>query len=222
MTKTFINSKDLGVWVHTWWKRDGVRDPTIDSMDASDAAGRYEVLRQAPSECPVEFFMGCMRDMCDRFDWIVRIEDDTVVNEHLIHNVCTWAVPFEEPRFGMGFLSAPELALADTLHTAYGEVHATPWRKFRGMHFGGGMLWKADTFRGIADDVEACLLQWIREDRLACAVCPSSVLYDRGLRAYFHLPSLVRIDLSIPRSTDGLVLDESDFGSQPFDRKFRR
>ena len=215
-----IDPSRLIVWVQTWYKRDGVRDKTLASLEASDVGKNYEVVRQPEGECCVNYYVRAMKRFCRDYDWILRIEDDTIVNRHLLHNVCTWPAPHGEPKFGMGFLSVTHPVLKDAAHIGYGEKHKTPWRNYRGMHFGGGMLYKADLFRERAGKIKRCMCQW--HPKFAAAVCPSAALFDDGYRAYFHLPSLVRIDLAIPRSLDGKVVDESKYGTQPFDENWRR
>jgi hypothetical protein len=218
--RQYIQPKDLHIWVQTWWKRDGVRDTTLRSLEASDVGKGYEVRRQPEESGCVDYFIATMREICGSYKWVLRIEDDTIVNRHLLHNVLTWPVPHVEPKFGMGFLSVTNPVLKDHPHIGLGEKLKTPWRNYNGMHFGGGMLWRSDLFMARLARIEACLRKW--QPRFAAAVCPSSVFFEDGLRAYFHVPSIVRIDLSIPRSRDGKVVPEARFGSQPFDVKFRR
>lgn len=220
MTHVYIDPSQLGIWVNTWWKRDGVRDATLASLDASDSAGRYQVRRQTESDCCVQFFCNVMRELCETYTWVLRIEDDVLVNRHIVHNVTTWPAPHVEPKFGMGFLSVTHPVLADKAHVGYGEKLKTPWRKHRGMHFGGGLLWKSSDFLPRIHRIQKCLCEW--RPMFAAAVCPSSILFDDGLRSYFHLPSLVKIDLSIPRSRDDKLIGEAVYGTQPFDADFRR
>jgi hypothetical protein len=222
MTTQYIDPARMCVWVHTWWKRDGVRDATLRSLDASDAAGRYEVCRQGEDQCKVHFFISTIQEMCSsgKYDWILRLEDDTIVNKHLIHNVCTWPVPHVEPKFGMGFLSVTDPVLKDSAHVGVGEKLKTPWRKYeKGVHFGGGILWEALTLAPRINRIKGCMCR--TPGHLSCAVCPSTIFFQDGLRSYWHVPSLVRIDLKIPRH-DGKVVGENIYGSQPFDAKFRR
>ena len=222
MTKQYIDPSKIYVWVHTWWKRDDVRKATLASLDTSDAAGLYHVHRQDESHCKVHFFIHTMRTICamEDYDWILRLEDDTLVNKHLIHNVCTWPVPHVEPKFGMGFLSVSNPVLKDTPHIAYGEKLKTPWRNYKAMHFGGGILWNRREFQKRIRRIKKCMCRHV--PHLACAVCPSQVFREDGLRSYFHVPSIVKIDLSYARHVDGKVIGEGVHGTQPFDRDFRR
>lgn len=222
-TNPFIRPDELYVWVHTWWGRDGVRDATLRSLDASDTKDRYHVHRQGKEHEKVTFFIETMRSICadPKNKWILRLEDDTIVNRFLVHNTCRWAAPHKEPHFGMGFLSVPNPVLSDKSRLGRGEVLGTPWRKNEGgMHFGGGILWKSSIFSAAMADVENCLRRHL--PNLACAVCPSSVFFKKGLRSYFHVPSLVKIDLTLPRHLDGKSPGEAFYGTQPFSENYKR
>ena len=222
MAELYIKPSNLYVWVHTWWKRDNVVGATLASLDESDARNRYGVHRQREENDKIQFFIDVMRLACSRkgVKWVVRIEDDTVVNKHLIHNICTWPAPHVEANFGMGFLSVPTLALEDTAHVEYGEVQKTPWRNYElGMHFGGGVLYNAKLFSDHVVKIRECMET--HRPGLASSICPSQVFFEQGLRSYFHVPSLVKIDLTIPRY-DGKVVGESVYGPQPFDPEFKR
>jgi hypothetical protein len=199
-----------------------VVDATLDSLNQSDAKGEYAVHRQRRENDKKQFFVDTMRMLCSRkdIDWILRLEDDTLVNKHLIHNVCTWPVPHAEYKFGVGFLSVTDPILADSGRVALGENLQTRYRNcVNGVHFGGGMLWSRELFKKHFDEIAACIFGY--RGQLAPAICTSKVFLKHGLRSYWHIPSIVKIDTTLPRF-DGKVVGEAVYGTQPFDPEFRR
>jgi hypothetical protein len=180
----------------------------------------FVVERQSEKDDRVKFAINAWQRAIDSGKkWILRLEDDVLVNRYLLHNVCSWRSPHVEPKFGLGFLSVPGLVLTDRARIAYGEKLRTPFRNWPEMHFGGGMLIRAEVLKPVLDQYEACLSLG-KSLRNSC--CLSKVLYAKGLRSYFHLPSIVRINLALPRGSDGKVIPESVFGTQPYEEKFRR
>jgi len=106
-----ISESRVKIWVHTCAPRLDKLGPTIQSLDESDAKGKYEIL-----ECPAgkldaanEWWAETMLRLASEEPegegphCIVRLEDDVIVNHHLLHNVCSWpALGFAD--FGMGLI----------------------------------------------------------------------------------------------------------------------
>lgn len=108
---------DIFVWVQTTRKRDA--QPTLDSIEASDIGTRYHVCEDPQPRVTLEdyvslqqWWMDASLEMADRaeragYSWILRLEDDILVNEHILHNATSWAAP-RDPRFGYGTFFTPD------------------------------------------------------------------------------------------------------------------
>ncbi len=214
----FIDPKTLRVWVHTWWARTEVMQGTLKSLDASDAAGIYTVEVQGKVD-PITFYIETLARMCLEAEWILRFEDDTLVNRHILHNVGAWNVPYSEPDFGIGYLSVPQNVRDDAEHVGRGAVTGCPYRKYPELHFGGCMLFQSSTLHPRLEAIEAGMrghphAAW---GQYAFACAPSAAMWRDGLEAYFHTPTLVMLDLKAPRNSDGAVLGEAAYGPQSLD-----
>jgi hypothetical protein len=105
----------IRTWVHACTTRSEKHGPTIESLDDSDLKGRYELI-----ECPSWKDVGIPainKWWCDTMvrlatepfeggsppDFVVRLEDDVVVNKHILHNIETWP-SLQENDFGMGLI----------------------------------------------------------------------------------------------------------------------
>lgn len=189
-----IDSRKLLVWVHTWHGRDDLRGPTIASLDASDAAGRYEVLRQPEGYPRDDFFLNALQHMAERpdIDWTLRLEDDVIVNKHLVHNVCRWRAPVHR-LFGAGWLSVTNQMLDDTAHISrQGDFRC---REYMACHFAGGVLMSTKLLGQLMPRIEERMR---KPGSFAPGVSISSAVWKAGRRVFFHEPSLVKIDGTVP------------------------
>lgn len=205
-------------WVHTWHGRDAKdRDKTIRSIDASDLAGRYSVMCQPKSEHRDDFYMRVLRRICDdtRFDYMLRLEDDVIVNKSILHNACRWRAP-SHPLFGAGWLSATSGLLEDNINCRRLDGH---WvREYPECHFAGGLLMPTETLRSGLSYLEQRLRAGGGQFAPGCSL--SRAVWSLGKRVFFHDPSIVKIDMSIPAYHPARA-DQSDFWRQPFDPSWR-
>lgn len=112
-----LQPSDVLVWLQTTVRRDASQ--TIKSIERSDIGGRFLVVedkkqRQFPRDYIdlQNFWHRSWLEMADaarvrNCSLILRLEDDIVVNRHILHNVCRWKAP-ESPLFGLGTLFSPD------------------------------------------------------------------------------------------------------------------
>jgi hypothetical protein len=85
--------------------------PGIDkvkaSIEASDIGTNYQWRVQPPGMSIEEHMYDCMRAGRDTgADLVLRLEDDVLVNRHILYNLGTWKAP-DDPRFGLGWAFDP-------------------------------------------------------------------------------------------------------------------
>lgn len=174
------------VWVHTWWKRDGVRDACLRSVEASDVGINYLVERQPTGAQRGLFFVQTLERLSAEHSdklWMLRLEDDTVVNRHLFHNLARWDA-YDHPLFGAGWLSYPQ----SRKRVMYQTI---PWMA----HSGGVLL----PMRSVSAVLKYATN--LPEARRACYdICMSRAIWWTGRRIFFHHPALVAMDFNIPSS----------------------
>jgi len=108
---------DFFVWVQATTRRD--YSPTLASIEASDIGKNYH-LHLDPSErvfprdyaALQQWWYDAMLEMClaahsNDQSWMLRLEDDIIVNESILHNIYTWPA-LDDPLFGFGTLFHPD------------------------------------------------------------------------------------------------------------------
>jgi len=79
---------------------------TLASIRESDLP-EPTILYQPPDLTPVEFFLSVLDWMAAApTELVLRLEDDVLVNRHILHNIQTWEA-VHDPRFGLGWLYDP-------------------------------------------------------------------------------------------------------------------
>lgn len=101
----------LFVWVHSSKRRDP--SSTLQSVEASDIGKNYlhvrdEESRTFPKDYPnlqqwwqQQWLKAAKLAEEQDCQWILRLEDDIIVNRHIRHNVLTWPA-LRDPDFGLG------------------------------------------------------------------------------------------------------------------------
>lgn len=215
-----IDPSRVVVWVHTWHGRDRERNMTLRSLEESDVENGFEVMRQPPGVDRDVFYVETLADLADREDveWMLRVEDDAVVNRHLLYNACTWEA-VNDPLFGAGWLSVTNDMLADQAHCGLVRGHRT--REYHEAHFAGGVLMRTSILRELLPSIEQRLGEGDPDrpgKRFAPGCALSNAVWRAGLRVFYHLPSIVAIDLNLPTYHGG----SQCFWLQPFDANWRR
>jgi len=110
------NPPTFRCFVHTCWARLGKLAPTLESLDASDLAGKYEVLEspmfnREGGEVTEQWYKDTLVRLAAEPlpetgkppDFVVRFEDDVIVNRYILHNLQTWGA-LRKSEFGLGVL----------------------------------------------------------------------------------------------------------------------
>jgi hypothetical protein len=159
-----------------------------ESIERSDVGSAYEVLLQPSYWTIGEHFLRVLRRALEcPGDLVIRLEDDAIVNEHLLHNVATWPEA-ELPDFGAGWLFCP--------------VQPPPrgrWPR-REIHGSVGVVLRKQFLPAIIKRCESdFLLDPARTDQ---DLVLSRAVFDCGLRVYLHIPALVEHPIDVPSSLD--------------------
>lgn len=213
-----IDPSRIFTWVHTWHGRSSTqRAATLASLEASDASGRYQVSMQPENTHRDDYYMDTLRAICDRTDtdYMLRLEDDVLVNKFLLHNVSKWSAP-AHPRFGAGWLSTTRGLMADTTNCP--TLDGFRIREYKECFFAGGVLMKLDVLRDVLPLVEVRLRAGGKDFSPGCAL--SNAVWRKGLRVFFHLPSIVAIDMNIP-AYHARRPEENDFDHQPYAQNWK-
>lgn len=181
--------------MHTWHGRAGSaeRKRSLQSVSESDI-GHIDVCEQPTGANRIDFYIDTLRRLRKDAAFLLRLEDDILVNRHVIHNVLRWR-GFDEPHFGAGWLSVPSNYAHDMNHTGRG-THGTIYRKYHEMNFGGGIIIPSAVLDdGLLLDVERHMKS-MPTYNFTPVRSLSNVMHLHGLRVYFHYPpSLVFMDL---------------------------
>lgn len=77
------------------------------SLEASDVGKRYRMMYHPRGWPPKMHWRNVYETACaSKAEWVIILEDDCIVNRHLIHNASTWPA-IEDERFGAGWLYNP-------------------------------------------------------------------------------------------------------------------
>ena len=104
------------VWVQHAHGRNS--SPTFESIHASDIGRNYTLVTDEPRKFPEDGdkLQAWWADTClaqaDAAEargckWILRLEDDIIVNRHILHNIQHWPA-LHDPLFGFGTLFVPD------------------------------------------------------------------------------------------------------------------
>lgn len=123
--------------------------------------------------------------------WVLRLEDDVLVNKHLLHNICTWSAPHQQ-NFGAGWLWR-NAGLAQSRTgievTQHGWVRTEP-----DLAGAQGILLPR---RIIPQLVMGIRDRWAETDGAQDKAITRTLFY-KGLRVYIHDPPLVEHNVTFP------------------------
>jgi len=188
---------NVRTWLHTCAGRKDKLGPTLESLDASDLKGKYEIIEAplAPARVCNEWWKETMLRLAKEKvdgevpDCIVRLEDDVIVNQHFLHNVTTWTAP-EEPDFGMGLLFLWDGCWPPLPHMHRYKRKGALCRLDLDLPGAQAQMFKASAIPGIVGSI-ANAQRWWNPDVLIfdCVVTRATRL--SGKYVYCHTPSLV-------------------------------
>ena len=208
-------------WVHTWWGRDKAHLGYGASLEASDMRGRWHRHRQPEGEDRDRFFLRTLQQIGQSGEtFMLRLEDDVVVNRFLRHNVSTWKV-LQDPAFGIGFLSTCERVQGLVKCKPTADPNTMSFRA-HGYHFGGGYIVRMSAIMRNLHRISE-ILTYIKKlnGRFGPTTAIADAIVDDGRwNMYVHVPSLVKVDVSQPSHQLGNV--SKRYGEQPYSEQFRR
>ena len=193
------------VWMQTTNRRDASR--TTESIERSDIGKDFQIVvdpyeRSFPQGYEalqrwwfLAWYSQIQKAEAQGCSHILRLEDDIVVNEHILHNVTHWAA-LASPKFGVGTLfvpnhweSRPELMRID-------PVTQEVFRSVRDVEGAQGQVIPIAKAREILQGVPAAMAQRERETgephpqpSFDWSVSRSAA--NLGLYTFVHLPALV-------------------------------
>lgn len=151
------------------------------SLEASDIE-HFWALEQPPERTIGQHFIRILKWALDSSnEFTLRLEDDAIVNQHIIHNLSTWP-EIKNADFGAGWAFSP-------------VTNRGKWQK-RELHGSVGVLLKRSVLPRI---IERCEVELNKQpDRTDQDLMLSRAIFDSGLRIYIHYPCLVEHPIDVP------------------------
>ncbi len=152
------------------------------SIEASDIGQSYERMINPPSLPPRSHFLNIMGKLAEsKTDLVLRLEDDAVVNKHILYNCLSWP-EVHETDFGAGWLFAPG--------TSSGRWDSPE------LHGSVGVLMKREDLKHL---IPRCV-RWFKANdrRLSQDIALSRAVWMSGKRIYIHDPPLVEHPIDTP------------------------
>jgi GR25 family glycosyltransferase involved in LPS biosynthesis len=231
------------VWLQTTTRRDNSR--TVASIESSDIGQKYIVLTDNKERVfPKDY--GDLQSTWHSFwqemivaaktrncQYILRLEDDVIVNQHIMHNLRTWPA-LKHPRFGYGTLFCPNYWLNHPQHFKRDPDDDNLIRNLVDVEGGQGQIVKTETIGRILEGVPLARAQkgFSRPEHppsFDWAMARSA--WNMGLRVFVHKPSLVdlhdgsresKIDEKQNRGAPPATVAQHYWGNKSFDAEFKR
>lgn len=171
-------------------------------------------LVQQPNVNPWQHFFDVLDAMCAAdADYVIRLEDDAIINRHLRHNCLTWPAA-HRPRFGAGWLySAPRSSQDFTHHDRK--------PRFRGSRLEGcvAVLFKRLTLVELLPRMRA----WAKQNPAGyCYDFAISIpILDSGYEIWLHRPVIAEHNRHL-KSAFGHVILPSHHTQGAFKPNWRR
>lgn len=161
---------------------------TRRSIEASDIGARYELALQAPDRTPREHFLALLkRAALAPTPWVLRLEDDVLVNQSIIHNLQTWPAK-SDPQLGAGWLFDPGGTTRTVHDRMYGRVGTDRWHQGE-LHCCQGVLLPTECLTELAE----LSARWFdaHPGKLSQDLALSHAVAEMGLAICVHAPPLV-------------------------------
>ncbi len=227
----YCSIHDIYAYVHTCPPRDEARAETLASLDRSDAEGRYRIEREPEGAIAFAHHVAAFEraeKACQGADGarlVLRLEDDVIVNEHILHNLSTWPA-LREPDFGVGWLFLPT-AVEGAENDMVGRGPVTGEQRWLGPRLCSslGQVWRADDFsdflRALRRNPDVIRNVAHRSSPPNCAfdLTTSMTVWGMGRSIYLHRPPLVSFGKA---SAVSIVGHTGSVLEVPYDRTFRR
>ena len=198
-----IDQNSILVWLQTTVRRDPER--TINSIERSDIGKRFIVVadkkqRRFPDDYSdlQAWWDASWREMVAvakvrKCTHILRLEDDILVNQHILHNVCKWRA-VQSNKFGIGTLFVPDYWLKRPELYMRDPQTGLNFRNVKDVEGAQAQLVATDTIEELLDGVP-----FARRDKGLCEKhhqpsfdwALSRAAWTLGLRVFVHNPALV-------------------------------
>ena len=173
---------DISVIVQTCPARRELLPKTLSWIEKSDIGKNYTVMEHPEGMKLGEFFLRVIQAMTNvPTRYVIRLEDDSVVNSHILYNISTWPALREE-NFGAGWLFSPDGPIRDVSKLGRGKLTGELYRDFEYMHAALGILVPTKLMPDIVQYAPPRSPQDFYFTR---------ALWAMGKRLYFHIPSLI-------------------------------
>lgn len=174
---------------------------TLASVEASDIGHDYEVLMHPPGLPLNDFFYAVLGEMAKaKTEYVIRLEDDALVNKHIVHNALSWPA-LQDPEFGGGWLFVPHGLMGPSWFSAHRMSKGEMYRTKFPLHSSVGYMFRTDTLPKIIEAMHA----YDDDKRYNGGMMDFGVslaIEKLGLRLYLHVPSLVEHNLKIPSAME--------------------
>ena len=161
---------------------------TRASIESSDIGKNFLVLHQGENTTARQHFLGVLETMskCST-EWALRLEDDVLVNQHILHNLRKWPAKYDE-RFGGGWCFDAG-GVTRTVHDRmYGRQGNDKWHSGT-LHCCQGVLLRTEEISKLRILCE----EWFSKNpgRLSQDIALSNAIAASGKQICIHSPSLL-------------------------------
>ena len=212
-----IETRDIFVWLQTTVRRSSER--TINSIERSDIGNRFLVItdkkiRKFPDDYVdlQRFWDLAWRDAVDaarirRCSYILRLEDDILVNRHILHNVCRWRA-VNSSKFGLGTLFQPDYWLRRPELFERDQETGLTFRNTKDVEGAQAQLIRTDLVEELLEGVPKARVEkglWQAHQQPSFDWSLSRAAWALGLRVFVHEPALVNLHEGSQSSTIDLT-----------------
>lgn len=157
---------------------------------------RITVFQQRDDQTVREFFLSILDAMTSSYaEYVLRLEDDVLLNRHLFHNVATWPALRAE-RFGCGWLWCSEIFMKERTSYQIEEPEPGLFEVTKPIWGSLGALFPTDHMSAIRARAEHPALLPGAHGKSQDSALSGAVLLA-GLRVFLHVPSLLEHDVSV-------------------------
>jgi hypothetical protein len=228
-----MNRNEIAVVVHTCPARRKQLEPLKTSLAQSDIClSLIDWAEEPKGSSNFEKRLHYLSLLCRnarRAPYVLRLEDDIVVNRHIIHNLCTWPAT-RQPDFAVGLAFVNRLLYeppqSGDMHRTesglvYREPTSTPWAQAH-LYDSSHLIRAAQRY--FEELAEKCPDYYSEPHKVALAFdwAITRAVGRMGLRVYLHEPSLAQCTEVGDVRALGSVRVPMPHRSRDFDPEWRR
>jgi hypothetical protein len=181
--------RDILIWVHSCPQRANKLGPLIESLKLSDVDYYETHVCEEKGVANVERWnRDKLLELSGKAKWVVRLEDDTIVNRNLMSNLRNWPAMNSGSEFGIGLLHLNNIYWEDNDFRSCllrDKQSGSVWVNQRKVCGAQGQVFNSETFVGKIYP-RLPLLPGGEMD-----IGMTAAAYDAGLRVYLSYPDLV-------------------------------